>query len=290
MDIKEKEFSTELEKEALGKRMTSKFTVYLALFFGAILMMLPFYWMIVTSLKSRPEILTYPPTFMTANPTLESYEDLFRLVPMGRYVANSVIVAVSVTLTNLFFCSLAGYAFAKHKFWGREKIFLLLIGSMMIPWQVNLIPGFIIVKQLGWLNSFAGLIVPPMAGAFGVFLMRQFIREVPDALIEAAKIDGYGEFRIFWELILPLCKPALATLGIFTFMQQWNNFIWPLVIIHQSKMRTIPLALSVINSQFGNNFGMLMAGAAVSTIPMLIVFLIFQRQIIKGFTFSGLTG
>lgn len=261
---------------------------YAILLLGAFFMIAPFYWMILTSVKPRAEILTYPPSFIVHDPTLKSFIDLFRLIPMKRYIFNSLAVAGAVTLSNLIFCSMAGYAFAKHKFWGKEKIFVVLLGSMMIPWQVNIIPGFIIIKKLGWLSTYQGLIIPAMAGAFGIFLMRQFIREIPDDLIDSARIDGCNEFYIYWRIILPLCKPALATLSIFIFMQQWNNFVWPLIIVHNSQMRTVPLALSVLNGQFGGSFGLLMAGAVVSILPMMVAYVFFQKYFIKGLALEGI--
>ena len=267
-----------------------KTIIYSFLFLGAISMAIPYIWMFVTSIKPIEEIQSYPPSFVVKNPTALPYQDLFRLIPMWRYILNSVYVASSVTLANLFFCSLAGYAFAKHRFLGRDKIFFLLLGSLMIPWQVNIISGFVLMKKLGWLNSYNALIVPAMAGVFGVFLCRQFIMSIPDDLIDAAKIDGCSEFMIYRLVILPLIKPVLATLAIFTFLQQWNNFIWPLIVINSSSMRTLPLALSVLNGQFGTNFAMVMAGAVVATTPMLIVFLSFQKYFMRGITLTGLKG
>jgi multiple sugar transport system permease protein len=272
------------------KTRTKNIIIYIFLSLGALMMAIPYVWMIVTSFKPIEEIQTYPPSFIVHHPTLDPYLELFRLIPMARYLFNSIFVASTVTLCNLFFCSLAGYAFAKHNFWGRDKIFLAFLGSMMIPWQVNLIPGFVIVKNLGWLNSFYALIVPNMATAFGIFLCRQFILSIPNDLIDAAKIDGCGEFKIYQLVILPLIKPVLATLAIFTFLSQWNSFVWPLVVIHTSSMRTVPLALSVLNSQFGfgANSAMVMAGATVVTLPVLIVFICFQKYFIKGIALIGL--
>jgi len=250
--------------------------------------MVPYAWMLVTSVKPIEEIQTYPPSFIVKNPTIEPYKELFTLIPMARYLFNSIFIAATVTILNLFFCSLAGYAFAKHKFFGRDKLFFILLGSIMLPWQVNLIPGFIIIKNLGWLNTFYALIVPHLALPFGIFLCRQFITSIPDDLIDAARIDGCSEFMIYRHVIFPLIKPVLATLAIFTFLAEWNNFLWPLVVIHTSSMRTVPLALSVLNSQFGSNFAMVMAGAAVVTLPVIIVFIAFQKYFIKGITLSGL--
>ncbi len=268
-----------------------KTCIYAFLIAGAVTMALPYVWMLVTSIKPLEEIQSYPPTFIVKNPTIEPYTDLFSMVPMGRYLFNSLFVAGSITLFNVFATSLAGYAFAKHKFWGRDKLFFIFLGSLMIPWQVNIIPGFVIVKKLGWLNTYRGLIIPSMAWcAFGIFLNRQFIYSIPDDLIDAARIDGCGEFMIYRKVIFPLIKPVVATLAIFTFLQQWNNFVWPLVITHTSNMRTVPLALAVLTGQFGANFAMVMAGAVVATIPMLIVYLMFQKYIIKGIAMTGLKG
>src|SRR3989338_513947 len=218
------------------RNLSLKTVIYLFLLAGAISMAVPYAWMFVTSIKPIEEIQSYPPSFVVKNPTLLPYKDLFRLIPMLRYIWNSLYVAIAVTLANLFFCSLAGYAFAKHKFFGKDKIFFVLLGSLMIPWQVNLISGFVLMRKLGWLNSYNAFIVPAAAGIFGIFLCRQFIMSIPDDLIDAAKIDGCGEFTIYRLVILPLIKPVLATLAIFTFLQQWNNFIWPLIVINLSSI------------------------------------------------------
>ena len=249
---------------------------------GALLMIIPYYWMAISSVKPPDELYTYPPRFYVAQPTFDPYMELFTLLPMARALFNSLFVASSVTLSNMFFCSLAGYAFAKLRFPGRDAIFLAFISAMMIPWQVFLIPGFVIVKHLGWLNTFWALIIPNLAMPFGIFLCRQYIMSIPDGLIEAARIDGYNEFGIYGRIILPLLTPALATMAIFTFLSQWNSFVWPLIVTQSSTMRTVPLIIAVLNGQFGANFAMIMAGALVVTLPMLVVFLLFQRQFIKG--------
>ena len=278
----------EISKSKRFQNVATKSVIYAFLLLGAISIAIPYVWMFVTSIKPIEEIQSYPPSFMVKHPTLLPYQDLFRLIPMWRYILNSVYVAFAITIANIFFCSLAGYAFAKHRFWGKDKIFFMLLGSLMIPWQVNLISGFILMRKLGWLNSYNALIIPAMAGVFGVFLCRQFIMSIPDDLIDAAKIDGCGEFTIYRLVILPLIKPILATLAIFTFLQQWNSFIWPLIVINSSSMRTLPLALSVLNGQFGTRFAMVMAGAVVATTPMLIVFLSLQKYFMKGIAMTGL--
>ena len=278
----------EFRKNKRFQNVAIKSMIYAFLILGAISIMIPYFWMLVTSIKPVEEVQSYPPSFLVKHPTLLPYRDLFRMIPILRYLWNSIYVSAAVTFANIFFCSLAGYAFAKHRFWGRDKIFFVLLGSLMIPWQVNIISGFILMRKLGWLNSYNALIVPVMAGVFGVFLCRQFIMSIPDDLIDAAKIDGCGEFTIYRLVILPLIKPVLATLAIFTFLQQWNNFVWPLIVINSSSMRTLPLALSVLNGQFGTRFAMIMAGAVVATTPMLIVFLSFQKYFMKVVAMTGL--
>ena len=249
---------------------------------GALLMMLPYYWMVISSIKPPEELFAFPPRFYVERPTFKPYIELFTLLPMARSLFNSIFVASVVTLSNMLLGSMAGYAFAKLRFPGRDIIFIALISAMMIPWQIFLIPGFVIVKHLGWLNTYWALIIPNLAMPFGIFLCRQYIVSIPDGLIEAARIDGYSEFGIYRKVILPLITPALAALAIFTFLSQWNSFVWPLVVTQSSSMRTVPLIIAVLNGQFGSNFAMVMAGALVVTLPMLIVFLIFQRQFIKG--------
>lgn len=259
-----------------------KLFIVTILILGAVVMILPYYWMFITSIKPPEEIHAYPPQFMVRHPTVQAYIDLFKFLPMGRSLMNSLIVVVAVTVSNLFFCSLAGYAFAKLRFPGRDAIFIAFLFSMMIPWQVNIIPGFVIIHKLGWLNTFQALIIPNLTSTFGIFLCRQYMLSIPNGLIEAARIDGYSELGIYWKVIVPLIKPALATLAIFTFLAQWNSFVWPLVVIHSNQMRTVPLLIAVLNGQFGANFAMVMAGAVVVTLPIIAIFLAFQRQFLKG--------
>ncbi len=274
-----------------GKFSMTIFLIYVFLGLATFTMLMPYYWMVVTSVKPQDEIQTYPPKFYVEKPTIQPYKDLLNLIPMGRYIFNSVVVCVCVVIFNVFACSIAGYAFAKHKFFGKNAMFMLFLASLMIPWQVNIIPGFLIVKTLGWLDSFKGLIIPTLGwSAFGIFLNRQFIYSIPDDLIDAARIDGCNEFQIYCHVILPLIKPVMATLAIFTFIQQWNNLVWPLVIINTPSMKTVPLGLAVLSSQTSSNFGMLMAGAVMATTPVLLVFLMFQKYIIKGIALTGLKG
>ena len=262
--------------------------VHLLLFAGLAITLAPFIWMISTSFKSAESVFTFPPQWIPKHPTIEQYQALFREVNFLQFFKNSVIVAFGITLFSLFLNSLGGFAFAKHKFPGREKIFALLLATMMVPGQITMIPVFLMLKSVGLINSYWGLIIPAGASAFGIFLMRQFITTIPTDLIESARIDGCSEFRIYWTIILPLCKPVLAALGIFTFMGSWNAFLWPLIIMIKENMYTLPVALANLSGQYATKFGLLMAGAVVVVAPVIIVFIIAQRYVIKGVAVTGL--
>jgi multiple sugar transport system permease protein len=262
--------------------------IHLLLFVGIVITLAPFIWMISTSFKSAESVFTYPPQWIPKHPTLEQYQKLFREVNFLQFFKNSVIVAIGITLFSLFLNSLGGYAFAKYRFPGREKIFALLLATMMVPGQITMIPVFLMLKSVGLINSYWGLIIPAGASAFGIFLMRQFITTIPNDLIESARIDGCSEFRIYWTIILPLCKPVLAALGIFTFMGSWNAFLWPLIVMIKENMYTLPVALANLSGQYATKFGLLMAGAVVVVAPVIIVFILAQRYVIKGVAVTGL--
>ncbi|MBA7533336.1 L-arabinose transport system permease protein AraQ [subsurface metagenome] len=262
--------------------------IHLLLFLGLAITLAPFIWMISTSFKSSESVFTFPPQWIPKHPTIEQYQTLFREVNFLQFFKNSVIVAFGITLFSLFLNSLGGFAFAKHKFPGREKIFALLLATMMVPGQITMIPVFLMLKTVGLINSYWGLIIPAGASAFGIFLMRQFITTIPTDLIESARIDGCSEFRIYWTIILPLCKPVLAALGIFTFMGSWNAFLWPLIVMIKENMYTLPVALANLSGQHATKFGLLMAGAVVVVVPVLIVFIVAQRYVIKGVAVTGL--
>jgi len=262
--------------------------VHLLLFLGIAITLAPFVWMISTSFKSSESVFSYPPQWIPQNPTLEQYRALFREVNFLQFFKNSVIVALAITLFSLFLNALGGFAFAKYRFPGREKIFALLLATLMVPGQITMIPVFLMLKSVGLINSYWGLIIPAGASAFGIFLMRQFITTIPNDLIESARIDGCSEFRIFWSIILPLCKPVLAALGIFTFMGSWNAFLWPLIVMIKENMYTLPVALANLSGQYATKFGLLMAGAVVVVAPVLIVFILAQRYVIRGVAVTGL--
>jgi len=269
--------------------LLARFFLYFVLFAGLAVVVGPFLWMLLSSFKPESEIRSVPPSWWPSHWTMAHYHDLFSRLDFPRYFLNSAIVAVLVTAGNLLFCSLLGYALAKLNFPGRKALFLIVLGMLMVPGMVLFVPQFVLVSNLGLANSYAGLVVPFLAGPFGVFLMRQFLLSLPDDLIEAARVDGAGEWRIFWRIVLPLCRPALATLGILTFLASWNNFLWPLVVATTDDKYTLPVALALYS--IGQNriyFGLLLAGAVVVVLPVLIVFLVLQRQFLRGIATTGL--
>ncbi len=268
----------------------SHIVIYAFLIVGLIITLAPFLWMISTSLKLGGNVLTFPPKWIPHPATLFQYKKLFKEINFLVHFKNSVIVTLAVTILSLFINSLAGFAFAKYRFRGRDKIFTFLLASLMIPGQVTMMPVFLMLKKMGMLNSYLGLIIPCSASVYAIFLMRQFILTIPDDLIDSARIDGCSEFRIYWSIILPLCKPILATLGIFTFMASWNDFLWPLIVMLREKMYTLPVALANLNGQHATEYALLMAGAVVVVIPVVIVFLFAQKYVIRGITTTGLKG
>jgi multiple sugar transport system permease protein len=259
---------------------------------GAAIMLVPIVWMLSTSLKPSDAILTLPPRLIPAHPTLAPYRAVIEAFPMVRVFVNSLLVAAATTLGQLVLSSMAGYAFARFQFRGRDLLFFLYLATLMVPFVVTVTPLFIIVRHLGWTNSYAGLIVPPMFSAFGTFLMRQFFLDLPRELEEAAVIDGASTFTMFARVIVPLSGPAFATLGIFSFMASWNNFLWPLLIVSDTKFMTLPLALATLQGLYPGQtqWNLVMAGTVISVVPMIVVFLLAQRWVIQGITASGLKG
>jgi len=260
------------------------FSLYALLAICLAATLLPFVWMLSTSFKDASEIYTKTPVFIPKAPTLQNYDQLFEKVDFIRNFINSIIVATGLTFLSLLINALAAYAFAKLNFAGREKIFSLLLLTMMVPGQVTMMPVFIILKSLGLHNSYLGLIIPGSANIFAIFMLRQFMRDIPGELIDAARIDGCGEFRVFFSIVLPLCKPVLVTLLIFNFMGAWNEFLWPLIIMIKEEKYTLPVALANLNGQFGTDWGILMAGSVVIVVPVIAVFLMAQKHYIQGIT------
>lgn len=242
----------------------------------------PLLWMVSASFMPTGEASTYPPRLLPSNATLEHFLTLFTKLELSRYFLNSLLLASTTTIISLFLNSMAGYAFAKYRFAGRDKLFKFLISSMMIPAQVSMLPLFLMLKNIGLINTYFGVIIPGMASIFGIFLIRQYALSLPDSLIEAAKIDGASDFRIYWSIVLPLCRPILITLAIFTFMGTWNDFLWPLVVMTDSSLYTLPVALANLAGEHVQDTELMMAGSVITVIPVMIVFFVLQKYYIGG--------
>jgi multiple sugar transport system permease protein len=269
----------------------ARWITYGLLILGMVLVAGPFLWMVLGSVKTPAELLRLPPTWWPEAPTLANYERLFQRLDFPRFFFNSTVVAIAITAGNLVFCSMIGYALAKLDFAGRNKLFLLVMATLMVPQGVIIVPLFILMANLGLVNTHAGLILPFAAGAFGVFLMRQFMLGIPDELLEAARVDGASEWYLFWRIVMPLSGPALATLGILTFMSSWNMFTWPLVVSTSEEMFTLPVALATFSrGEYSSDYGLLMAGSFVIVLPILIVFMVLQKHFTQGIATSGLKG
>lgn len=258
------------------------------LFIGAVLMLVPLIWTLSTSLKLPGSEFNIPVRWIPETWHFENYLEVARRVPLPRWFFNSLVVALAATVGQMLTGSMAGYAFARLHFKGRDTTFLLFLATMMIPPQVTIIPLFIIVRAFGWYDTFPGLIVPGLFGAFSVFIMRQFFLTIPGELEDAARIDGANHWQIYWRVMLPLSGPALATLGTFTFMSFWNSFLYPLVITRSEEMRTLPVGLSVFRNTFVTEWTLLTAGLIMSLIPVIIAFLLGQRYFVRGITMTGI--
>jgi multiple sugar transport system permease protein len=263
---------------------------YVGLSAGAVVMLVPFAWMVSTSLKTPAAVFVYPPQWLPDPVVWKNYADVVHIMPFLRYLGNTVFVSGSVTLLQLVVSSLAAYAFARLRFPGRDRLFLAYLATLMVPGQVTLIPNFLIVKYLGWIDSYQALIIPQIFSAFGTFLLRQFFLTIPRELEDAARIDGASALAFFRKILLPLSGPALATLGVFTFTAQWNNFLWPLIVINDAEMRTLTVGLRALVGQFTVQYQLLMAGTVISLVPMVVVFLLAQRAFVRGIALTGLGG
>jgi multiple sugar transport system permease protein len=271
---------------------------------GAAVMLLPFVWMLSTSLKPPDQLFTVPPTWIPRTLVWDNYARAMGDGNFGRYALNSLFLAVANVVTNVGLSALAGYAFARLRFPGRGALFVLVLATLMVPYQVTIIPQFVIIRHIpffggndllgqggiGWINSYWGLIVPGAVGAFGIFMLRQFFETLPRELEDAARIDGAGELRIFWQIMLPLAMPAVATLAVFSFQAGWNAFLWPLLITTTDDMRTIQLGLTVFVQQYSTQWDQLMAATVVATLPIIAVFAAGQRLLVRGIAFTGLKG
>jgi len=271
---------------------TRTLLVYVALTVGVVITLFPFIWMVLTSLKGFQELFNL--NFLPSQPTLDNYRQVLTQTQFLQWFGNSLLVAGVTTVSVLFFDSLVGYTLAKFDFPGKNFVFILILSTLMIPTEMLVIPWFVGVSDLGLTKSVPGayfsIIFPGLISAFGVFLMRQFFDTLPNDLLEAARIDGMHEFGIFWRIAMPLVRPALASLAIFTFLGNWNAFLWPLIVIQQPQFRTLPIGTALFNGEAGTQWGLIMAASSLAVIPVLIVFAIFQRQIIEGVVLTGMKG
>ena len=266
------------------------YLAYAVLMVLAFLTLVPIIWMVLTAFKSPSEVVTSPPTLIPTTWHPENFIDAWRAAPFGKYLANTVLIAGSVAILETVTSAFAAYAFARLRFRGRDFLFLVYLGTLMIPRQVTLIPQFILMRELGWVDTYQGLIIPQAFSAFGTFLLRQFFVGIPRELEDAARIDGASRFECFRRIILPLSGAALATLMVFAFLFQWNNLLWPLVMSNTDSTRPVAVGLRAFQGQYSTDWNLLMAAAALATIPVIVVYVAAQRWFVRGITLSGFGG
>lgn len=263
------------------------FLIHFILIMGSIVMLFPFIWMILTSLKTYAESIQVPPVMIPEDFQWKNYQEVFTLLPFFKFMMNTLIITVLRTAGQLFLCSLAAYAFARIVFPGRNLLFVLALSVLMVPGQVFLLPQYMIMVKLGWLNTLQAVVVPGIFSAFGTFLLRQFFMGLPKELEEAARLDGCNHFQIYWRIMLPLAKPGLIALGIFTILWSWNELMWPMIVNSSPDAMTLAVGLSSLQGQYGTNYPILMAGSFLAVLPMLILFIILQKQFIEGIAITG---
>ena len=271
-------------------RRWSVLAVNAALSVIAVLTLFPLAWMVSASLMAPGEASTFPPPLLPRAATLANYRELFATAGIGRQVGNSLLVSVGATLLSLAFNLSAGYAFAKLRFTGRERLFRTLLGALVIPAQVTMMPLFLMLKQMGLVNSYAGALVPWLASVFGIFLVRQYAMSIPDEIIEAARMDGASEARIFTAIVLPLLKPVVVTLSVLTFLGAWNDFMWPRIVLTDRDLQTLPVALAGLSREHVQDTELMMAGAVITVLPVLLLFLSLQRYYMQGLVMGSVKG
>ena len=265
--------------------------VYVLLVLGLLITVVPFLWMLLGSIKTQQELVQQPPTWLPANPTFDNYSRMWSKLDFPRFFLNSAVIASLITLSNLIFTSMVGYALAKLRFFGRDKLFLLVLGTLLVPTSVTIVPLFVLIAKLGLVDTYWAVILPAAAAPVGVFLMRQFMLSIPDDLIEAGRVDGASEFFIFWRIVMPLSVPALAANAIITFLPAWNALLWPLVVLQSQEKYTLPVALAIFSrGQFQADYGLLMAGSVVLVLPVIGLFLILQKRFTQSVAMTGIKG
>jgi multiple sugar transport system permease protein len=277
-------------QSARQRQQMTRVLLYALLIIGAIMAMLPMVWMVSASLMPSGEASTYPPHFFPSRPTLDHYRDLFIRLNLGRNLLNSAFVAFIVTFVSLLINSLAGYAFAKMRFKGRDRVFRILSAGLVLPTQVAMLPLFLLLKQMHLINTYWGVIIPGLASIFGIFLVRQYALSIPDEMLDAARVDGASEFRIFRSIVVPGIMPILATLSIWTFLATWNDFMWPLIVLSDSSHYTLPVALANLTGEHVQDTELMMAGSVLTVIPVMVVFLFLQRYYMQGVMAGSVKG
>jgi multiple sugar transport system permease protein len=256
----------------------------------AVVGLFPFYWMVTTALTPRAAAIRVPPTLFPGDATLANLIALFEQAPVLLWAFNSLVIATAIMVGHILFDSMAGYAFARKQFRGKAILFTLIVASLMIPVHVTLVPRFILITEMGLANNLLGVIAPSIADVFGIFLMRQFMQSLPRELEEAARVDGANEWQVFWKIVVPLSRPAIATVAIFSFVGAWNAFLWPLIVLSSRNLLTLPVGVALLQQEFSTNIGLQMAGAVVGAVPMIVLFLLFQRHFLEGVRVGALKG
>jgi multiple sugar transport system permease protein len=253
-------------------------------------MLLPFLWMLATALMTEQEVYSVPPRMLPAEWRWENFREAMTLQPFGRFFLNTALVAACSVAGQLLFCSMAAYALARLRFAGRDRLFALYLGTMMVPGIITVIPAFLLITSFGWMNTYQALITPALSSAWGIFLLRQFFLQIPRDLEDAARVDGASEWTIYWRIVLPLSRPALATLALFAFMGSWKDFLWPLLVTNRVDMRTVEVGIAGFSSLYATDWPHQMAAAVIVLLPIVLVFLLAQRYVVRGITFTGLKG
>jgi multiple sugar transport system permease protein len=269
---------------------TADLALHALLVAGALITLAPLLWMVSASLMRTGEASSFPPRLLPARPTFEHYVELFTRLNLARHFLNSVVVSVAGTLCAVIINGMAGYGFAKLRFRGREATFQLLVTALVIPAQVGMLPLFLLLRAMGLINTYVAAVVPFMAGVFGIFMVRQYALAIPDELLDAARVDGAGEARIFFSIVLPLLRPILVTLAVFVFLTAWNDFMWPLIVLTDDALHTLPVALAGLSREHVQDNELMMAGSVVTVLPVLVLFLALQRQYMAGLMAGGVKG
>jgi multiple sugar transport system permease protein len=283
--------------DSIGRARRPKLSVlgrkalgYAVLTLLAAVALIPFLWTLSTSLKSIDEVFVYPPQWLPSTLRWSNYSNLWHQLPMGRWIWNSSYIAVCAVAGKLILSSTAAFAFARLRFPGRDLLFYIFLGALMIPWEVTLIPGFVLMRQLGWIDTHLAIIVPSLGDVFGIFLLRQAFMSIPSELEDAARMDGASHFMVYRRVILPLSRPALAVVAVLGFMNVWNSFLWPLIMLNSTNNYTLPVGLQLLNSEHSTQWTLLMAGDMIALVPILLVYIAAQKYFVRGITLTGLKG